>query len=396
MPPMARVRPGDLITADFVNVLLDRMDDLETRMAELEPGTNPSNDPLITVLLPSGTASDPIRVATELRIVGQNFRFTLGGQRVFFDTLQVTAFKGGSNDTQLILDVPNQLSVPDAGRPVELRVENGLGSVTRTVTVLPFDQGLQGNIDLLWRDEISPNPSPNPITPGSAALFAYTLNSRASRQATFQINPVVSVTAWQGLVQVLDSNQAVLTQPTITLTTGEQRNFFIRLSQVPPGTSGQQFTLSVGASAGPLTGGDSRPFTVGTATTPSDNTINLSTPAFSAINPISGANVPSASFNSATNSVVLPPNALGSLEYSVSFDLAGTYLLTAQAAPGTTGWTFNVIQNQYVEPAPNQSEAPRLTIQASAGATQNGEVIFRIQRQGATSDQVRRYRLQRI
>jgi hypothetical protein len=334
------------------------------------------------------------RVAAELRIAGQNFRFSLGGHRVFFDALQVTAYKSGSNDNLLIVDVPAQLSVPDAGRSVALRVENGLGSVTRTITVVPFDLTLQGNVDVLWRDEVSPNPSPNPIVPGQAALFAYALNSRASRQATFQVNPTVSQTGWQGLVQVLDAGQNLLNDRSITLASGERRNFFIRITQVPGGTNGQQFSLSTSATSGPVTGSDSRQFTVGTPTIPSDDTINLSSPVFSAIDPMTGANVPGASF--VGNLVTLPTNALGALEYSVNFELAGTYQLTAQAAAGTTGWSINVIPGQYVESAPNQSEAPRVTIQAGAAASTTGEVVFRIQRQGATSDQTRRYQLQRV
>src|SRR4051812_16577057 len=103
-PPVER---GDLITADLMNALLGKLGELETRVANLEAGSQSSTTVIITDLIPPGTAAAPIRVSSELRIVGQNFRFSLGAHRVFFDATRVDAFKPGSNDSLLIFDVPN-------------------------------------------------------------------------------------------------------------------------------------------------------------------------------------------------------------------------------------------------------------------------------------------------
>ncbi len=63
------IRPGDLITADFMQRVLALINDLETRVVNLESSTSTPGVVTITDILPSHT----VRSGTEMTIVGRNF-----------------------------------------------------------------------------------------------------------------------------------------------------------------------------------------------------------------------------------------------------------------------------------------------------------------------------------
>jgi len=66
--PSSHVKPGDLITADFFNSLLDRLEALEAQ-------GGPAGMLTITALEP---ATGPYRVGTQLIVRGTNFDFSVG------------------------------------------------------------------------------------------------------------------------------------------------------------------------------------------------------------------------------------------------------------------------------------------------------------------------------
>lgn len=393
VPP--QVRPGDLITADFVNGLLQELVALEGRVTILEAGSTTTTGGLvITSITPPGTQASPLREQSEARIAGSNFRLSVGATRVFFNDTPVAAYKPGSNDSLLIFDVPIlpiSPPLPVTGAVLTLRLENGQESTTRSVLVLPQVTDLEGDIDVIFRDDI-PNPAPNPIVPGQAATFAYRLRSRVNLEAVFDIVPVISLPDVQPTLQVLDSNQQQLLGSSINLRPGEEQLFFIRIPSIPAAAANANFSLNIGASSGNVEGLDPRSFTVGQPVQPSDPTISLSSPRFSATDS-SGHDLPTAAYDVASNTIRLPQGAQAAMDYTVTFAGTGTYQVTAVLGANTVGWTVHPVPTSFIESLANQSEAPRFTVRPTVQASAAGTVVFAIQRDGQALNQTRTYNL---
>ena len=392
-PP--EVRPGDLITSDFMNRLLAELAALEGRVATLESQTTPTGNIVITSITPPGTQASPMRELSEVRIAGSNFRLSVGATRVFFNAAPVEAYKPGSNDSLLIFNVPNLPTLPVTGQLVTLRLENGQSSTVRNVLVQPAVVDIQGDVDVIFRDDIS-NPQPNPLAVNAEALFAYRLRSRVNLETSFDLLPVATRPDLQPLLEVLDFNRQPIAGSSINLLPGEERSFFIRIASIPEAAGNATFNLNVGAASGAVEGSDSKPFTVGQVVDPSDPTIVLSSPSFSATD-ASGHEVPEATFDTASNTIRLPRGVQGVLDFTVTFAGAGTYRVTAAPGPNTNNWTLRAVPPSFIETIGNQTETPRLTVRANSNqSSPTGEVVFTIAREGATLNQTRRFNLELI
>ncbi|HLA63640.1 MAG TPA: IPT/TIG domain-containing protein [Rhodothermales bacterium] len=400
-----QVRPGDLITADFMNRLLARLGALETRVDELT-GEPSDGSVRIIQLIPAGTAASPLRVNDTLQILGENFGFSDGGHRVYFDSEPVTTFAGGSSDTQLFVTVPDTLSVPAGGRSVTLTVTNSVTTDTRTITVLPLAQTLSGDVDVLWRDDRAPNPDPNPIpTPvgaGQPVTFYYRLRSRANLPALFTIAPTVSVSAWQGSVRVLNASGGIIGDRRIELEPEEEINFAVRLTPAAPAPAGDTFTLNVVASAGGVVGSNQQAFTFDEEVEESDDQIELAFTSATVYDLSDGQVDPAGgSYDPATNTIAVAVGYRLDMTFAATFQAAEVHNVTVQAAAGTTGWSPLVRSpagGSYDEggTTPPVNEAPRFSVQPGGGASASGQVTFRIQREGETRSQSRTYTLTRL
>ncbi len=393
------VRPGDVITHQLMNAMLDEINSLGARVTMLESQATAGGAVRITSVIPTGGVGAPIRVNDEVQILGLNFGYSRGAQRVFFDTVRVDEYRIGSDDTRLLVPVPSLPGLPAGGRVVALRVENGTTVDTQNITVLPIQQTLQGDVDVFWLDTAT-NPSPNPIVPGQSATFAYTLRSRANLPAAYTITPTITVmtgTVPLGLanLQVLDATRAVIANRQITLEPGQTANFFIQIPTIPAGITGLAFNLNVSADSANLNGSDQRPFTIGTPVEPSDSAIVLTISAFN----------PATQFNSATNTISLKQGVIGTMDYLCTFVQAGTYNVTFELSAATLNWEIGPGSTPqlppgvtpagfgYVEPNANVTESPQFKVRANTGASPTGQVIFTIKRSGQTIGQTRRYNL---
>jgi hypothetical protein len=389
------VRPGDLITAEQMNRLLDEINSLDTRVATLENGAGAGNAVQITSIIPAGGIGMPIRVNDELQILGLNFGYSKGAQRVYFDNKRVDEYRVGSSDTRLVVPVPSLPDLPNAGRLVVLRVENGPQFDTQNITVLPILQTLTGDVDVIWLD-IPGNPDPNPVVPSQSATFAYQLRSRANLTALYTITPTVTVmsgTVPAGLAnpQVLDGSRNNIASRQVSLDPGQTRSFFIRIQTVPSGTNGLAFNLNVSAGAGGISGSDQRPFIVGTPVEPSDPAIQLVVSNFE----------PATNFNDSTNEIRLNEGVIGTMNYLATFTDAGTYHITFELSAGSTNWEVGPGDTPllsagvygYTETNPNVTENAQFKVRANSGASSTGQVIFTVKRAGQTIGQTRRYNL---
>lgn len=382
-----RVMPGDLITTDLMNSILSELLSLDGRLSSLET-TEPTDAGLaITGLIPAG----PIRIGEELRIQGRNFGFSIGAHRVYIDGVRVLTFKQGSDNQNLLFDVPNIPNIPPEGKAVVLSVSNQTSTEIRTVVVLPLQIALGGNVDVSFE-------SVNPATPlaGSAATFRYKVKSRANQPAQFLITPTITVSSnqqeWNDALQVLDDNGNQIVSKMIAVAPQEEKFFRIRLSTVPASPAAATFTLAVSAGAAGVTAtADSRPFTVGQAAEQQDSTISLNF--FSA--------TPPGAFSGGT--VRLAQGGVGKITLIAEFHVVGTYTITPAILSGT-GWTAERSAATTPETIPISStdlDNPQVTatrnldfiMRATAGATATGQAEYRVQRQGQTNRRTLRLNL---
>lgn len=122
-----QVQPGDLITHTFMNDLIDKLLELESRVAQLESGGM-----VITRFEPA----DGQRINERLEIHGTNFVFPVGQNTVTIGGVEVNSFLPGSTSTQLNITVPEVPNVPAAGREVLLEIRNVRGIAQRFYRIL--------------------------------------------------------------------------------------------------------------------------------------------------------------------------------------------------------------------------------------------------------------------
>jgi hypothetical protein len=379
------VRPGDVISSDLINRIIALVNAHDAALSA--GGSGSTTGVMISDLVPP----PPLTVGQEVRINGANFRFLSGSTVLTFDGVQVNAFKLGSSDTALIVNVP-LLSGLGAGRDVVLSVSNSTTTATRIVRVLPLQQPQQGNVDVGPDAAVAPNPNPNPVLSGQPATFAYFVRSRAILQGTFAIAVRCSDAAMQAAAQILDSALAPLPSGQIDLAPGQQKGFLIRIPSVTL-ANGASFTLTVSASTPGVAGSDTRSYTVNSPVVAPDPNVGLAFNAFTAVDAVSGNPDSSASYSAGDNTLRIKSSSIGRVNLFATFTQAGTYDVTVQTLPPTVNWVAvrAATPAQYVIAAGDIAAGggsamrnPAIGIQANAGASATGQARLRLQRQGST------------
>ncbi|CAM4183350.1 IPT/TIG domain-containing protein [Corallococcus exiguus] len=231
--PIQKVNPGDLITSEFMNHLLDRIDNLEERVARIESEGAASGAVVILDILPEGI----VRVGDEMRLIGRNFGLrelivvTLAGKRI-------EQFKSGSDST-LVFDVPPIVGINEQGQPVLLTLNNPQGFASQTVMLANRPQTLpKGEIHL----SLSKPPAGKLIPDGSTYSFVFALTAFSNMDETFILEPSLDV-GWP----------VAVVGPTGAL--GPKAEFFIHQGGFPEGTKLSvtvQVTIPSTASIGTL------------------------------------------------------------------------------------------------------------------------------------------------
>lgn len=385
--PLQHVQPGDVISANFTNNLIDALLDLQSRVGKLEGTPSSSGNAVaITGLAPAG----PLRVGDDVEILGRNFGFSIGVQRVFFDSSRVTVYRTGSSDTALYVQVPDVPNVSEVGTPVTLTVANQSTTDTRQVTLQPARQQQQGNIFLAYQGV-----NPTTIQPGGPTpQWNYRLESQALLPVSVTINPNIAggLTAVPAVFNVSAGNTRV-TDP-ILLNPKQTIELAIEYP-IPSGTlSGTTFTLTVAATADGVTGAQDGPrsFTIGT---PADQVDNSIVPSINLADPrtaLTGTTIHVAQGNLATVQL--------KVEFTSSAVPMTPYDLSVAVTPGSN-WNGQISQSiQYATPAfytlstlPD-TKFPAFDVSPQAGASASAQLVFTIQRRGATSKQTVPFTLQ--
>jgi hypothetical protein len=235
--PLQTVRPGDLITADLINVFIASLLDLDSRIKLLEAVGPGGTAVVITGLLPSG----PVALQTELRIIGKNFGLP-GSNVVTVDNSQITQFKAGSGDTQLIFDVPLLQGVVQGGKVVTLTVSNPQGFASTSLIVVPGVPTVPtGNLFV----NLTQSPADPKLLAGQSYTFVFTLKAITNLEEIYTLSPRVQA-GWPAII--VDQNNIAIAQE-ITLPKGDppdgvSQDVRVRVSipgSTPTGTATQLF-----------------------------------------------------------------------------------------------------------------------------------------------------------
>jgi hypothetical protein len=339
----------------------------------------------------------PLRIGSEVHVIGTNFGFTTGASRVFLVTntasVPINAFKLGSNDQELIFNVPSIPGVLAAGTSAQLSVSNGVASVTRNVVLLPAQSTVAGSVDVVWMGA-----TPNPIVAGPGpADFEYSIRALTNIDATYLITPLVRVSAnqaaWQAALQVLDAAKAPLPGGSLTLLPGEQKTIFVRLASVPANPLNAQFSIGAQAGSGGVLGNSGlQGYQVGQATPQPDTTFTLTLDSVQFDPPGSGTFVNQVG---SPLGVSLTPNAAAVVKLKADMTVAGSYALLATIPLGLVDWSAQVWAQTTVNPMTilatdlttngHAIRNPDFLIQTAANPTANSTVTLSVTRQGATT-----------
>lgn len=181
----AGVAPGDLITAELFNGVLNNINDLLARVEALEGEGAKVLAPIISSL-----NKNLFIVGEEMRVNGRNLhpdkltRIFVGSSGVPLDRL-----KAGSNGNLLVFDVPSDSSLPDAGGTTILTVENAAGFASQQFELRPLVlNNLTANIVPSFASEVAVGGTPAP----NDFILTFTLNAQTSRSEQWIVEPILN------------------------------------------------------------------------------------------------------------------------------------------------------------------------------------------------------------
>jgi hypothetical protein len=206
-----RVSPGDLITARSFNVLLDTLDSLDARLAQVE---GRGGEPVITERIPSGDLAVPARV----RLHGTNFVAPAVDNTVLLDGVALPLIPG-SRPEELVVDIPSSGNLP---RTSTLSVANRNGTGSTAVRLVASTQVPDGTLTIT---NITPQLPAAKV--GEPQLFRFTLSCTTTETFTLDLRWLnvdgASANAWdagsavEGLSEVtLQAHQPALVSARVT------------------------------------------------------------------------------------------------------------------------------------------------------------------------------------
>jgi hypothetical protein len=395
---LEQVKAGELITAEWMNDLVVTINDLLTRVAKLEGA---QGGVVITDLI----YTSPLRLGDPLEIRGLNFGYSRGAQQVYFDAVSITNFHTGSNDTRLIVTVPSFADFPEEGRVVTLLVANGVNSAMRTLTILPADRPISGNlVDVIWETI-----TPNPFSAGNSPRIGYRLRSRIRVARTFTLTTTISRAELQTGIELRElqgDKEVRIANGQIELGSLQEKLFFLQFPKIPDAiTRGTKFTITVSAVSGGVTGSDTREFTVGEKSLQSDPAITLSYSDFNAVDDAGDPAPADGLYDSATDTIKLKAQAFGRAELLATFTQVGTYTVTINPSGTVDGWTRKletgsplvIEQNDLDTGKGTTSRTIDFTLQPTGTATASQvEIRIEIERNGVSMGEWLPFKLARL
>ncbi len=211
------VNRGDLITADLWNQVLDTLNTFDARLTALEAAGTGGGALTITGIYPPSA----LHVGDTISILGKNFGLP-SSNAVTIDGTSAGAPLAGSNDTQLIIKIPNLQGIPASGKFVTLTVGNPNGFATITFTVLPA-QSVTPTGQLFVNMSSTPvSPADATIAAGKSYIFTFAVTAITSMDETYTVSPVPGQASWQAVA--VDDQGNTLSPQEVLIPQGDPPN----------------------------------------------------------------------------------------------------------------------------------------------------------------------------
>jgi hypothetical protein len=367
---LPQVRPGDLITAEFITGIVNVLKDLETRVEILETSGGTRS---VTITAVTGTTV-PARVRTRATAIGTNFATPAILNTVTIDGFPVTSFSSiESTNTHLVFDLPQVPGLPQEGRSCHLVVTNANGVGSFDFTLAPVVQGATGTVEAGYAIAPILAPGQSTVALGQSYIFTYKLNAFASAAANYLVQPTISgATGW--LAQVLQDNGDQPTDGIVNIpgsVTGSAKNVRIRVT-LPASGGAATLNVAVTSPENPrVNPGFASPITISPGAPPPtpDNRVQIS---LAAPTPGPGGRI------------AFPRGQATPVTVNLAVTQQGTYNISA-AMLSATGWTnggldttqFQVKTDPTAGKPANQLISATFTAGASATAT---DLVFTVTR----------------
>jgi len=185
---LQHVNPGDIISSNLVNYLIDAVIDLDQRLSALQAVT-PSGPIVITTFEPAIEQS----IGQVLVINGSGFLFPPEQNVVRIDSTQVTSFRPGSTSARLEFIVPPVIpTVPVGGRNAVVSVQNSLGGPVQRLYRLTPAVAVPGSPPTITTI-VRADGTAGPLTPGQDAFVNGTNFSPTASQNIVGLRFVVLI-----------------------------------------------------------------------------------------------------------------------------------------------------------------------------------------------------------
>ncbi len=169
-----KVNPGDLITAGYVNSIVDALDSLQAQIDALGVTSVPANTPVIDTVDPS----PDVPAGSTMTIHGHNFGVPAVLNTVTVDGIPLNDFQAGSTDTVINVGVPGNLSGVPGTKSLVVATAVGGASNSKSVHFVAPQIVLIGQAQLT-----NTSGQLGTITVGSALLFQFQIDATALNEA---------------------------------------------------------------------------------------------------------------------------------------------------------------------------------------------------------------------
>jgi hypothetical protein len=347
MTQLESVQPGDLITADFMNGLIDELTKLKGRVAILEGQTGPeppTDGPVLTRREPVGD----VRVGRLLALIGNNFApVEKASVHLGNVTIESNAFTPDSNNTRLAFQVPAQFPTLPLSTKVDVETPQGRsGSLAVKVLEAEVTQGGKVFID----DQNTGLPK---IEAGKTYTLTWKVRSETLQPATYDfelvftgVDPASLLPEWEKAA--LSTTQEKISAGSPVIVTAEVA--------VPTGAKAASIGLRATSTSGQITNTSSAvTLTVGTKPDESDIRMQLFVEAQPPLDEAGTA-----------------PNPVQKVDGTIEVDFGATGLINIKVQPTQAGrYRFTSAIESLGQPARWATDKIKpVSAQVAAGATQ--------------------------
>jgi hypothetical protein len=198
---LVHVQPGDLITSDLMNKLVDLLQSLDARVSDLESGSVTNHPPVLIGRSPTGD----VEVNSPLTLIGRNFLLPSNLNTVWLNNIPINQFAASSDGQNLTFTVPDIFSPLPQTLTVFVQDQYG-PSTSLQVQILPHAQTQGGQVVVF-----NQTPSLGQIIIGHPYDLSWLVDSQTALPVTYNLSLVftdivgASLAAWQANAQITPS-----------------------------------------------------------------------------------------------------------------------------------------------------------------------------------------------